>query len=239
MTFPGSMREPIGECIPPTTRRVGGYYDHWVDIRARTSANRRVLADFFDGLADDQLRRRSLCGAWTVREVLGHLVMPLTGSLGGFLRQVVRARGSINRASEAVAGELAQRPVSELTALLRDRADHHAKAPGVGPMGQMADGCVHLRDCARPLGLSDDVSIDDWRMVLDWLPSGVPGLVPKRRVEGLRLVATDQEWSWGAGEEITGPSEALAMAVTGRVAALDDLSGPGVDVLRNRLGDRG
>lgn len=151
-----------------------------MEIQARTAANRRVLADFFDGLDDDQLQTPSLCDAWTVREVLGHLVMPLTGSVGGFLRQVVRARGSLNRASEAVAAELSQRPVTELTALLRDMADEHGKAPGVGPMGQMTDGCVHLRDCARPLGLADDVSIDDWRMVLDWLPSGVPGLVPKR-----------------------------------------------------------
>ncbi len=211
----------------------------WVDVHARTTANRRLLADFFDGLDEDQLQTRSLCAAWNVREVLGHLVMPLTGSLGGFLLQVVRSRGSINRASEAVAGELARRPVSELTALLRDKADQHGKAPGVGPMGQMADGCVHLRDCARPLGLADDVSIDDWRMVLDWLPSGVPGLVPKRRLEGLALVATDQEWSWGAGKEITGSSEALGMAVSGRAVALNDLGGPGVDLLRDRLGDRG
>jgi uncharacterized protein (TIGR03083 family) len=207
-------------------------------IEARTAANRRVLADFFDGLDQDQLQARSLCDAWTVREVLGHLVMPLTGSVGGFLLQVVRARGSINRASEAVASELSRRPVNELTALLRDKADLHGKAPGVGPMGQMTDGCVHLRDCARPLGLPDDVSTDDWRMVLDWLPSGVPGLVPKRRLEGLRLEATDQEWSWGAGDEITGPSEALAMAVSGRTVALNDLSGPGVDLLRQRLRDR-
>lgn len=207
-----------------------------VDIQARTAANRRLLADFFDGLDEDQLQTRSLCDAWTVREVLGHLVMPMTGSVGGFLLQVVRAGGSINRANEAVAGELSRRPVNELTALLRDRADQHGKAPGVGPMGQMADGCVHLRDCARPLGLPDDVSIDDWRMVLDWLPSGVPGLVPKRRVEGLRLAATDQEWSWGAGDEVTGTSEALAMAVSGRKVALNDLSGPGVDLLRDRLG---
>lgn len=159
--------------------------------------------------------------------------------LGGFLLQVVRARGSINRASEAVARELARRPLSELTALLRDRSDQHGKAPGVGPMGQMADGCVHLRDCARPLGLPDDVRIDDWLMVLDWLPSGVPGLVPTRRLDGLWLVTTDQEWSWGDGEEITGPSEALAMAVSGRALALNDLGGPGVDPLRQRLSDRG
>jgi uncharacterized protein (TIGR03083 family) len=206
-----------------------------VEIQARTAANRRALADFFDGLDEDQLRTRSLCDAWTVREVLGHLVMPLTGTVGGFLLQVVRARGSLNRASEAVAGELSRRPVRELTSLLRDKADLQGKAPGVGPMGQMADGCVHLRDCARPLGLRDDVSVDDWRMVLDWLPSGVPGLVPKRRLEGFRLVATDQEWSWGVGHEIRGPSEAMAMAVTGRTVALNDLDGPGVDMLRQRL----
>jgi uncharacterized protein (TIGR03083 family) len=210
-----------------------------VDIFARTAANRRLLADFFDGLDEDQLDTRSLCDAWTVREVLGHLVMPLTGSLGGFLLQVVRARGSINRASEAVARELALRPVRDLTALLRERADVHGKAPGVGPMGQLTDGCVHLRDCARPLGLSDDVSVVDWRMVLEWLRKGVPGLVPKRRLEGLSLVAADQKWSCGAGQEITGPSEALAMALSGRAVALNDLTGPGVGLLRDRLGESG
>jgi len=50
-----------------------------VDIHARTAANRRLLADFFDRLDEDQLQTRSLCDAWTVREVLVHLVMPLTG----------------------------------------------------------------------------------------------------------------------------------------------------------------
>jgi uncharacterized protein (TIGR03083 family) len=194
-----------------------------------------MLADFFDGLDVDQLQTRSLCDAWTVREVLGHLVMPLTGSVGGFLVQVVRARGSLDRASEAVASDLSRRPVSELTALLRDRADQHGKAPGVGPMGQMADGCLHLRDCARPLGLPDDVTLDDWRMVLDWLPCGVPGLVPKRWVAGLRLVADDQDWSWGEGETINGSSEALAMALAGRALPLNDLQGPGVTLLRDRL----
>jgi hypothetical protein len=170
-----------------------------------------------------------------VREVLGHLVMPFVGGTGSFLVQVVRARGSINRASERVAAGLARRPVGELTALLRSHADQHGKAPGVGPMGQMTDGCVHLRDCARPLGLPDDVAVEDWRMVLEWLPSGVPGLVPRRRFVGLHLRATDQDWAWGSGQEVSGPSEALAMAMTGRDAALGDLEGAGVRVLRERL----
>ena len=102
-------------------------------------------------------------------------------------------------------------------------------------MGQLADGCVHLRDCARPLGLPDDVSLDDWRLLLEWLAPGVVGLVPKRRLQGLSLRATDQDWSWGSGPEVSGPSEALALAVTGRPAALADLTGPGVPDLRDRL----
>ncbi len=208
-----------------------------MNIRARTAANRRLLADFFDGLDEEQLDTASLCDAWTVREVLGHLVMPMTGGAGRFLLKVVRAGGSVNRASEATARELARRPVRALTELLRDKADLHGTAPGVGPMGQMTDGCVHLRDCARPLDLPDDVSTDDWRMVLDWLPNGVPGLVPKRRLDGLSLRATDQDWSWGSGAEITGPSEALALTLSGRAVALDDLSGSGVDLLRHRLND--
>jgi hypothetical protein len=52
------------------------------------------------------------------------------------------------------------------------------------------------------------------------------------------LRATDQDWSWGSGADLVGPSEALAMALAGRAAALDDLSGGGVDVLRGRLGGR-
>lgn len=223
---------------PSAPWRAGHSYDAGVDIQTRTAANRRRLADFFDRLDDTQLATQSLCEAWTVREVLGHLVMPLTGSLGSFLQHLVRARGSLDRASAAMARELARHPVDELTSLLRDRADERIKAPGVGPVGQLADGCVHLRDCARPLGLTDDVALDDWRMLLDRFTSGVPGLVPTGRLAGLRLTATDQDWSWGTGTEITGPSEALAMAATGRAVALSDLRGAGVDELRARLGVR-
>src|SRR3954452_23432084 len=134
------MRQPYGG-PGPAERIPAGSYDLGMDARARTSANRRMLADFFDALDDDQLQTRSLCDAWTVREVLGHLVMPLAGSTGAFLMQVVRAKGSLNRASEGVASDLSRRPIGELTAFLRDRADQHGSAPGVGPMGQMADGC--------------------------------------------------------------------------------------------------
>lgn len=207
------------------------------DVQERTAANRVLLADFFDSLDEEQLDARSLCEAWTVREVLAHLAMPMMVGLGRLALGVVLARGSIDRASGAIATDLARRPVAELTGVLRDQADRRVPAPGVGPMGQMADGCIHLRDCARPLGLGADVAPDDWLMVLDWLPTRQAqlGVVPRGRLAGLRLRATDQHWEYGAGAEVSGPSEAVAMAMAGRPAALADLSGSGVELLRGRL----
>lgn len=203
-----------------------------MDVVALTAANRRRLADFFDGLDDDQLTTASLCDAWSVREVLGHLAMPLTVGFGSFAVRVIRGRGSVDRASVAIAAELASRPVDELTGLLRRKAE--TKAPR--PMGQLADTCIHLRDCARPLGLADDVELDCWRLVLDWLPTRqAVGFRDKGWLAGLALRASDQDWSWGSGAEIAGPSEALALAMTGRHVALDDLFGAGVDMLRERV----
>src|SRR5262245_2958498 len=207
------------------------------NVLARTTANRRLLADFFDDLNEEELDTQSLCQEWTVREVLAHLVMPLTVGLGTLMMRIVRARGSVDRASVMIAAELARRPEPELTGLLREYAGKRVLAPGVGPMGQMVDGCIHLRDCARPLGLTHDVSLDDWRTVLDWLPGRQAslGVVPRGRLDGLALRANDQDWTWGSGEDVTGSSEAIAMAVSGRLVALEDLSGPGVRVLRSRV----
>lgn len=216
-----------------------------MDVAARTAANRRLLADFFDGLDESQLETQSLCSAWTVREVLGHSAMPFSVGIGRLLWRTLLARGSIDRASAAIAEEQARRPVAELTGLLRTYAGKRVPAPGVGPMGQFTDHCIHLRDCARPLGLDTDVPLEDWRAVLDWLPTKQAslGVVPAERLEGLTLRATDQEWSWasegGGGAELAGPSEALAMALSGRSVALADLSGPGVALLRDRLGRPG
>ena len=56
----------------------------------------------------------------------------------------------------------------------------------------------------------------------------------KRRVEGVTLQATDTDWSHGSGPVVAGPALALMLAATGRTAVLDELTGPGVAVLRGR-----
>lgn len=51
----------------------------------------------------------------------------------------------------------------------------------------------------------------------------------------LCLVADDIDFTSGTGEEVRGRSADLMMIACGRTAALTDVVGPGVEVLRARL----
>ena len=205
-------------------------------LEARVAANRVRIADLYDATPSHRLELESLCAGWDLRTLLGHVVMPLVVSPVRLLWGIVR-HASVHRASTAIAKELGRRPVSELTGLLRGRAEQRVSAPGVGPMGQFVDGCVHLRDAARPLGSEAEAPLQDWALVLEWLPSRAAGLghVPRGLLGGLAWRATNVDWSHGRGPEIEGPAEAVALAMTGRSVVLPELHGPGLDLLRSRL----
>jgi hypothetical protein len=57
----------------------------------------------------------------------------------------------------------------------------------------------------------------------------------KKRIVGLRLVSTDTGWTYGAGPEVSGPAMSLLLAMTGRPAGMDQLSGAGASQLGARL----
>jgi uncharacterized protein (TIGR03083 family) len=96
-------------------------------------------------------------------------------------------------------------------------------------------GTIHHQDIRRSLGRPRSVPADRLERVLGLVP-GNPRLGAGRRIRGLRLRATDVDWARGRGPEVTGPGEALLMAMSGRAAALADLSGPGLRTLAERLG---
>jgi uncharacterized protein (TIGR03083 family) len=206
------------------------------DIFGLIAAERRRAADMFASLSNDQWQVRSLCSAWTVRDVAGHLIGPFCGSvlkfvIGGILE------GSFHRYSMRMSHELGERPTSELVAILRANIDSRYAPPGTGPAAALTDLAVHTRDVARPLGLATTASAEAWRQVLEFLtsPRAARGFTRRGSVAGLRLTATDQEWSHGDGQEVRGPSEALALAIAGRDVALADLSGDGRAVLAARV----
>jgi uncharacterized protein (TIGR03083 family) len=56
----------------------------------------------------------------------------------------------------------------------------------------------------------------------------------RTRLAGFRLAATDTDWTVGSGAPIEGPIAALLLLVTGRDAAVGQLTGDGVDAVRRR-----
>ena len=208
------------------------------ELQQRTAANRRTIARLFAGLDDDQLGTPSLCEGWTCRDVLGHLVMSIDLSFLRFLREVARDRGRSAVTSTRLARAYGARPVAELVRHLDERSDATVAPPGVGAAGPFADTCIHLRDVAIPLGLPSSPPVQDWVLVLEFLTTPrarTAGFLPRGRLDGLRLSASDSTWTTGSGPEVTGSSEALAMSVTGRSALLDELGGDGAPTLRQRV----
>ena len=206
------------------------------DIFALIAVERRRVADLFEGLDDWQWGTQSLCSGWTVREVAGHLVVPFNVSGARFVLGVLTS-GSFHRYSTKVARQQAGRPTAELVATLRDHADDRFVPPGSGPLAPLTDLAVHCRDVARPLALETSASPEAWLAVLGFLvsPRARRGFVPRGRISGLHLAATDQHWESGQGPAVRGTCEALAMAVAGRPSALADLEGDGVVALAAHL----
>jgi uncharacterized protein (TIGR03083 family) len=197
-------------------------------------AERLGVADLLAGLSPQQWEIPSLCAGWRVREVAAHLTLAHTGVAAAAVA-LVRARGSFDRMIYDTAARQARLPLSRYPALLRAMAGSRKKAPGISHLEPLIDLLVHGQDIAIPLGLDRPVPV----------PAAVaaasriwPGLYPfraRRRLAGLRLSATDCSWSAGEGPLAEGPIAAVLLALTGRPAAADRLSGPGVPELRNRL----
>lgn len=197
---------------------------------------RRRVADLVDTLTPGQLETPSLCGRWTVRDVVGHLVAAVAAPRSWVLPELVRGGFSIHRANARIAERMARRAPAELSAALREHAGSRFKPPVVGYLGPLTDLQVHGQDIRRPLGLPPTLLPERLRVSLDFLVGGrAVGFVPKKRPAGLRFEATDLGWSWGDGPVVRGEAEAVMMALTGRPVALPELEGTGVAILADRL----
>ncbi|MCY3911261.1 MAG: maleylpyruvate isomerase family mycothiol-dependent enzyme [bacterium] len=197
---------------------------------------RQRLIGVLGDLSDEQWNAQSLCEKWRVRDVVGHLVTILDIPAGRFLWRSFRG-GGFNEYAAIVACDYGSQDPGQLLEKYRHLAGKQVAPPIVGPIAPMTDVLVHTRDIERPLGLSADLHPEGLRAALDYCCGGRAfGFVPGKRTKDLRFEATDLDWSAGDGALVSGPAEAILLAVTNRPAALGDLGGDGAEVLSNRIG---
>jgi len=204
------------------------------DVWRAIDAERLGLACLLDTLTTEQWESPSLCVGWRVRDVAAHLTLAQTG-VPAAVMALLRARGNLDRMIHDTAVRQARLPAERYPALLRAMVGSRKKAPGVSHLEPLIDVLVHGQDIAIPLRLDRRMPAPAAMVAADrvW-----PDLYPfraRRRLGGIRFAATDCCWSAGEGLAAEGPIAAILLALTGRPAAVSQLSGPGVRELESRL----
>lgn len=196
---------------------------------------RSALADDLATLDDDQWDVQSLCDQWKVRHVVGHLIGGADIKVGPFLAGMLKNGLSFDRtiAREGLAAGAA--PPDQLLEQFRATVGTHRALPGAKPEITLLDLVCHSGDIRRPIGKARNVPETTLVTVADTAKGiGFP-LGAKKRIAGLRLSATDADWSVGDGPSVEGPLASLVFVMAGRRAPLEDLSGEGMPALRARL----
>jgi uncharacterized protein (TIGR03083 family) len=203
------------------------------DMMPMIHAERGSLADFLGTLTPEQWTARSWCDKWNVQEVVGHLVAAGNITAGHFFSGLAMQRFSFDR---FVDKDL-RRYAAGTPADVKERFDsiiNSTRTPPGPSYVALGEVMVHGEDIRRPLGAKGGHAPEHLVTLAElYKKTGAP-LRAKKRIAGLKLRATDVDWSTGDGPEIAGPAMSLILAMVGRSKALDDCTGDGVEQLRQR-----
>jgi uncharacterized protein (TIGR03083 family) len=206
-----------------------------MDTWQATDEERSALADELATFDDSQWEAQSLCAEWKVRHVVGHLVGGADVKTGPFLAGMLKSGMNFNRYIGREGLALGTAPPEELLRQFRQTIGMRHTPPGAKPEIVLTDLVCHCGDIRRPTGITRSVPEATLLTVADTVKGiGFP-IQAKKRVAGLRLSATDSDWSVGDGPSVEGPLASLILVMAGRKAPLEDLSGEGTPTLQARM----
>ncbi|HEV3124696.1 MAG TPA: maleylpyruvate isomerase family mycothiol-dependent enzyme [Candidatus Dormibacteraeota bacterium] len=208
---------------------MAGAASPWPMIHTERAA---LVADL-EGVSDAQWETPSLCELWTVRDVVAHITATAKMTQGKFFTKMIGSGFRFNAmAAKDIARERGGSPADTLAGL---RSQLTATTHPPGPLDAMlGEQVLHGDDIRRPLGIAHAYPPEVLIRVADFYKGSNLLIGTKKRIAGLRLRASDVDWSTGDGPEVSGPMLSLVMAMTGRKAALADLSGEGLATLQSR-----
>lgn len=190
-------------------------------------------------LQDAEFDQMSLCEGWRVRDVVSHMVVGHTAPMSKILVEVAKNGFSVPKGSFEVSREFGSaHSAAEIRAAWTAVAAEHTRkgiSKVISEKEGMVDHLIHHQDIRRPLGRTRTIPAERLTAALDALPTIGGFLKSKQRMKGLRWRATDVDWTFGEGPEVSGPAEALILAAAGRPAVLPELSGAGLPELARRL----
>ena len=205
--------------------------DIWPVVHDERAALAAELASA--SLGEEQWSGSSQCTGWSVRDVLAHMTATAKMTPGKFFPKLVGSGFSFDKVQAK--GIAAERGASGADTLVRFQAVIGEEKKPPGPKDTvLGETIIHAEDIRRPLGLEHSYPEAALVEIADFYKGSNLIIGTKRRIDGLALRATDTGWSHGDGPEVTGPMLPLLLAMAGRKGVLHELSGDGVEALRQR-----
>ena len=203
------------------------------DLMPMVHAERRSLADFLDTLPPEQWSAPTWCDKWNVQEVVGHLTAAGNITAPHFFGGFITSGFSFDKFVDKDLRKYSQGTPADVRARFEQIVDSNRKPPGPAYVA-LGEVMTHGEDIRRPLGTKGEHPAEHLVTLAEMFKKTGPPLHGKKRSDGLRLVATDVDWSTGSGPEVRGPCMSLILAMVGRAGALADCEGDGVETLRER-----
>lgn len=203
------------------------------DLTPMVRVERRALADFLDTLSEQQWAAQSWCDKWSVQDVVGHLIAAAKITAPHFFGGLLKNGFSFDKFVEGDLRTYAVGTPDEVRKRFETIIDSSRRPPGPAYVA-LGEVMVHGEDIRRPLGGIGEHPAEHLVTLADrYKRTGTP-LRAKKRIAGLRLRASDVDWSTGDGPEVNGPCMSLILAMVGRRSALTDCKGEGVAILESR-----
>jgi uncharacterized protein (TIGR03083 family) len=183
-------------------------------------AERQELLTLCRDLVPDEWEKPSLCEGWRVRDVVAHLVSIQVDWLLYFT-------GSGDKVNQKLVDQRQALPLETLVEQLAGSVEPN-RAAKLMSSGFLYDNWVHQQDIRWVLGENRQRHQDAERQLLILNGLRKPAA---RKKKGIAFSATDLNWQSGEGQPVSGPAEAVIMALADRPASLQRLTGQGVEVL--------
>jgi uncharacterized protein (TIGR03083 family) len=204
------------------------------DLWPEVHDERQALLALLDGLMPDQWDSPTLCSRWRIRDVVGHLINTTEIHVPSALFAIARSGFQMNRYIDKDARQRGEAPPAQLLADFRAALPRTTCPPRQSALAMLEDIVIHQIDIRLPLGQPRAVPHERMRLVAGYLDGN--GFYPgKKLAQGLRLEATDTDWTTGAGPVVCGPIESLVLTLSGRFIAVKDLHGDGLATLSGRI----
>ena len=192
---------------------------------------RAALADDLAGFSDEQWAHPSLCGAWSVEDVVAHMTSSASVGPARWFASVAAARFDFDLHNQRRLVEHRGSTPAQTLANFRTIINSTTSAPGPAA-AWLGEVVVHSEDIRRPLRISRTVPIETLTTVADFYARRNLAVPSHTRAAALRLESTDGPFTVGAGPLVQGRTLALIMVMAGRSSFGSELTGPGADILR-------